>query len=144
MALANMAMQDPQTNRKFVFRKLAKILGRKNSELTLMFPPTIDELLSEDENLVINQNKLPKVNSYDDDIIHVEIHNKATDNKAKFAHIEAHKKMMIFKKINQAMFANQQQQGISNFKPVQGQQQQPQQESGVVVASGHGNNQEEL
>jgi len=145
MALANMAMQDPQTNRKFVFRKLAKILGRKNSELTLMFPPTIDELLSEDENLVINQNKLPKVNSYDDDIIHVEIHNKATDNKAKFAHIEAHKKMMIFKKINQAMFANQQQQGIPNFKPVQGQQQQqPQQESGVVAEAGHGNNQEEL
>ena len=43
------------------------------------------------------------VNVYDDDFIHMTVHNRAADNPYKFAHIEAHKKAMMLKRVNPAM-----------------------------------------
>lgn len=97
-AFAQIAMQNPETNRAYVLRKLGKISRATKAELSLMFPPTIDELRADDENSKIEQGKLPKINFYDDDIIHMEIHNKASNNSAKIAHMEAHKAMMFIKK----------------------------------------------
>ena len=114
--LAQMAIQDPATNRPYVFRKLAKITGVKKSESTMMFPPTIHELRAEDENSRINENKLPKVNPIDEDIVHLEIHNRAVDTKAKLAHIEAHKHMMMYKAEHPDQFPPKP--GMPQFTPV--------------------------
>jgi len=113
---AQIVIQDPQTNRRYVFRKLGKVLQRTHQELMMMFPPTIDELRSEDENQQLNDNKLPKINALDDDLIHMEIHNKAADTPSKLAHIETHKKMMMFKKMNPGLFPSPE--AIPEFKPV--------------------------
>lgn len=95
---SQIALQDPQVNRRYILRKLGKISGLSKADLYLMFPPTIDELHAVDENSKIEDEKLPTVAFSDDDIVHLEIHNKAADNAAKLAHVEAHKKMMLFKK----------------------------------------------
>ena len=116
-AFSQIAIQDPQTNRRYVFRKLGKISGLKKADMVLMFPPTIDEMRAEDENQKINDNKLPQVNAFDDDIVHIEIHNKAADTSAKLAHIEAHKKMMMFEKENPQLFPEQQEQ-MNVFNPI--------------------------
>lgn len=113
---SQITIQDPRTNRPFVFRRMGKILGMKKATMTLMFPPTIDEMRAEDENQKINDNKLPKLNPLDDDIIHIEIHNKAADTAAKLAHVEAHKQMMMYKKEHPEQFP--QPQPIPEFKPV--------------------------
>ena len=97
-AFAQIAMQDPNTNRQYILRKLGKISRATKAELMLMFPQTIDELKADDENRKIENKKLPKIDFYDDDITHLEIHNKASNNKAKIAHIEAHKMNMFVKK----------------------------------------------
>lgn len=97
-AFAQIAMQSPETNRPYVLRKLGKISRATKAELTLMFPPTIDELRAEDENRKIENGKLPKIDFYDDDNIHLEMHNKAVNNAAKIAHMESHKTMMFIKK----------------------------------------------
>jgi len=115
---SQITIQDPRTNRPFVFRKMGSILGIEKSTLTLMFPPTIDEMRAEDENQNINGNKLPKVNPLDDDIVHIEIHNKGADTPAKLAHIEAHKQMMMYKKEHPEQFP--QPEPVSEFKPVTG------------------------
>lgn len=121
---ASFAMQEPRTNRMFVLRKMGSILGHKRDLLLLMFPPTIDELRSEDENAEINENKLPEVNPMDDDSVHMEIHNKAADTKAKIAHIEAHKEMMLYKKEHPEQFPLAE--PMPEFKPVGvAQQEQP-------------------
>lgn len=92
-----LAGQDPRMNRPYGFRKLGKIMNMSKEELTFLFPPNIHELSAEDENELLNDNKLPVVDQIDDDIIHIEIHNKAKSGKAKTAHIEGHKEMMKFK-----------------------------------------------
>ena len=84
----------------------------------MIFPKTIDEMHAEDENLQIEDNILPKVNPMDDDIIHLEIHNKGADTPAKYAHIEAHKAMMLFKKENPQMFPQPGAAPMLDFKPV--------------------------
>lgn len=103
-SFAQLVIQDPETNRRYIFRKLGRINGRTTQELALMFPASIDEMRAEDENQKIADNKLPMVNAMDDDIIHIEIHNKATDTGAKLAHIEAHKRMLMAKKENPEIF----------------------------------------
>ena len=120
---AQIAMQDPETNRKYILRKLGKISRASKAEMTLMFPPTIDELRAEDENEKIEDNKLPKIDFYDDDIIHMEIHNKASDTPAKLAHIEAHKIIMFTKKKRPELMPMPQedqsgQKDMNSFSPV--------------------------
>lgn len=125
MAFANLAIQDPTTNRKFIFRKLGQLNRISKQILNLIFPPTIDELRAEDENALIANNKLPEIKAIDDDLIHMEFHNKAVDTKAKFAHMEAHKFMMLFKKEHPEMFP--QPQPITGFRPISAPTNPPQQ-----------------
>lgn len=123
-AFAQMAIQDPNANRRYILRKIGKISRATKAELTLMFPPTIDELRAEDENAQIEEGKLPKIDFYDDDIIHLEIHNKTTNNAAKLAHIEIHKHMMFLKKKRpdlqpiQPTQQNQGQETMGGYSPV--------------------------
>lgn len=114
---AQIVIQDPTVNRRFTFRKLGQLSGLKKQAMVLMFPQTIDEMRAEDENLKINKKILPKVNALDVDIIHIEIHNKASDNKTKLVHIEAHKQMMMYKKEHPEQFP-QEQTPLIDFKPV--------------------------
>lgn len=109
-------LQDPTTNRRYAYRKLGKIMGMKKAELTLLIPPTIDELRAEDENSEIEDNKLPKVNAMDDHTIHMEIHQKAPENAAKLAHMEAHKKMMLYVKEHPEQFPVAQ--PMQGFSPI--------------------------
>ncbi len=92
---------DPQNmNLSFALRKIGKLSGFKKDEIEQILPPTIDEIVAEDENLKLNDNNLTKVNVYDDDFVHIAIHNNSADTKAKYAHINAHKKAMMLKRVN--------------------------------------------
>lgn len=102
--LAQIVAQDPTVGRRYIFKKLAKIKGVKKAEMDFIFPPTIDEMRAEDENALINDNKLPQVKAIDNDSVHLEIHNKAANVPAKLAHAKAHKQMMLFKKENPQLF----------------------------------------
>lgn len=124
-AFTQIALQDPSTNRRYVLRKLGKISELSKAEMMMMFPLTIDELRAEDENRKIDDNELPKIDFYDDDIIHLEIHNKAADTGAKMAHIEAHKMIMFMKKKNPELMPPEQEQ-MGGYSPVNASQGQPQ------------------
>jgi hypothetical protein len=103
-AFAQIAMQDPQTNRRYLLRRLGRISRLKSAELFLMFPPTIDELKAEDENQLLNENKFVHGTAFDDDIVHLEKHKDAASTPATMAHIEFHKKMMMHKRENPQSF----------------------------------------
>lgn len=104
-AFAQIAMQDPATNRRYVLRKLGRISRLKSDELYLMFPPTLDEMRAEDENQLLNDNKFVQGSAFDDDIVHIEKHKDAAHTPATLAHIEFHKKMMMLKRENPQAFA---------------------------------------
>lgn len=101
---AQIAMQDPQTNRRYVLRKLGRISRLKNQELFLMFPPTIDEMKAEDENQLLNDNKFVEGTAFDDDVVHLEKHKDAAATPATLAHVEFHKRMMMKKRENPEAF----------------------------------------
>ena len=119
-AFAQIAIQDPLTqpsSRLYIFRNLGKMSGLSKVQMMVMFPPTIDEMRAEDENLKINNKELPELNAIDDDVVHIEIHNKASETPAKLSHIEAHKEMMLYKKEHPEEFPEEQAR-MESFSPV--------------------------
>lgn len=101
---AGMALQDPENNRRYIMKKAAKLRGLKKEEIDMMFPPTVDELQAEDENELLNANKLPPVGVQDDHQTHLSIHAKANQNPQTLAHVRAHKKLMIVKRNRPDLF----------------------------------------
>lgn len=100
-----MIAQDPNANLRYAMKKMGKLTGLKKDEIDQLFPPTIDEMIAEDENKKLEANELVMVKATDDNQIHMEIHNKLSDTPAKYAHIEAHKQAMILKKTNPELFS---------------------------------------
>lgn len=92
--------QDPNVNLRYGLKKMGKLSGLKKDEIAQLFPPTIDELIAEEENIKLEKNEIVMVDANDDHIMHMEIHNKLSDTPAKYAHIQAHKKAMMIQKTN--------------------------------------------
>lgn len=103
-AFASVALQDPTANRRFILKKLGKLYGATPEEITIMFPKTADELQAEDENALLDNDKLAPANMMDDHLAHLEIHAKANQTPAAIAHIRMHKKMLVFKKSHPELF----------------------------------------
>lgn len=100
-----LAIVGPQAaNSRFMLKHLGKLSGLSKDEIDRVLPPTYDELEAEDENNELNSGKLVDVEPTDDDMIHMEIHNKAKDGPEKYAHMNAHKRNMLLKKERPELF----------------------------------------
>jgi len=104
---AGLVMQDPDTNRRYVEKRLAKLQGLSKEEVDMMFPPTVDEIQAEDENAILDSGKLPKITVMDDHRVHLEIHAKANQSIHSLAHMRAHKKLMLVKRSRTDLFPPQ-------------------------------------
>jgi hypothetical protein len=100
----NMVFPFPDTNKLYALRTLGKFLGLTKDDVGIILPPTSDELEAEDENEALDNDKLVKVEPTDDDLIHMEIHNRGADTAAKYAHIQAHRRALKVKKMNPEVF----------------------------------------
>jgi hypothetical protein len=98
---------DPNTNKRFALRRLGRLSSIPSSEVNMILPPNVDEMTAEEENEGLEQGVRQNVRITDDDIVHMEIHNKASDSAAKYAHIRAHKKAMLMKKMHPELATNQ-------------------------------------
>lgn len=99
---------DPSVNSRFALKQLGKLSGMTKDEVDMILPPTIDELTAQDENKGLEKNHKQEVNPIDDDLVHMDIHNRASDTPYKYAHIEAHKRAMMLKKERPELFPTQQ------------------------------------
>lgn len=99
-----MAMADPNANRRWAMKKLARLFGLEKDEIDRLFPQTIDERIAEDQNELLNQNKSAPVLPEDDHNVHLEVHAKAKETEATKAHIETHKKALSIKKVKPEIF----------------------------------------
>ncbi len=99
-----LAVSGNQANMRFALKKLGKLSGLTKDEIDRIIPQNIDELRSEEENTSLDNGKLVVVEPSDDDMIHIENHNRATDTPLKYAHIQAHKKAMLLKKERPDLF----------------------------------------
>ena len=78
--------------------KVRKVKRIKESEIERLFPPTIDERVAEDENEMLNEKSVGSMAADNDHNVHLEIHAKAADTSATYAHIEGHKQALSIKK----------------------------------------------
>jgi hypothetical protein len=99
-----MSVQGTDANMRFALKRIGKLSGLMKDEIDRMLPPTVDELDAEDENERLSNGQAVEVEPTDDDMIHVEMHNKAADTPEKYAHIKAHRKNMLLKKVRPEMF----------------------------------------
>ncbi len=99
-----LAFGDPTTNRRYGLKTLARLSGLTKDQIDRLLPPTIDERIAEDQNDLLNDNKLVPVLPEDDHETHLEVHMKARDTDATYAHIETHKRALSIKKTNPEMF----------------------------------------
>lgn len=101
---AQIVMQDPEANKRFFFKKLAKLNGFEEDEIDRLYPPTADEMIAEKENEMLSNDELAQVSVNDDDITHMEVHGKASETKAKEAHIKAHLDSLMVKRSQPELF----------------------------------------
>lgn len=100
----NLIAQDPNANLRFAMKHMGKLSGLKKDVIDMILPPTIDELEAKDENEMLEKNERVDVLPTDDHVIHMEIHNKLSDTPAKYAHIQAHRRAMMLKKVKPDLF----------------------------------------
>lgn len=102
--LASLALQNPDTNARFMFKKLAKLRGMTKEEIDMLFPPTVDEEQAKRENELLNQGELPEIDPRDDHQTHIEVHAKATQNAQARAHIRMHQELALQVRNNPELF----------------------------------------
>lgn len=94
----NLALTIAGANRLSAVRRLGELNGLHKDDVFSILPPNVHELKAEEENKLLESSKQPvQVDVSDDDIIHMEIHNKASDTPAKYAHMNAHKRALLLK-----------------------------------------------
>lgn len=103
-AVAQIVIQNPENNRRFFEKKMAKLAGMSKEEIDVAFPKTVDEMQAEDENEQLNAGKLPQISAQDDHQVHINIHAKANQTPESIAHIRAHKKLMVIKRNRPDLF----------------------------------------
>lgn len=121
MQYLSLAFGDPTANRRYGLKELGKLSGLSKDQVDRLLPPTIDERIAEDQNALLSQNKTVPVLPEDDHNVHLEIHMKAKDTDATYAHIETHKEALSIKKTKPDMFPIDQ--TASAFQAGQGQMQ---------------------
>lgn len=105
--------QAPGANLRYGLKKLGKLLLYEKDEIERLLPPTVDERIAEDENVMLSKNTPVLVQAGDDHIAHLEIHARAADTPASYAHRKAHIKALELYKQNPNLlpqFGQQQQQ----------------------------------
>lgn len=95
-----LAAGDPTAQIRSGMRHYGKLIGMKQDLVEQIYPPTIDELRAEEENMLINEEKKAIVLPEDDHYLHLQIHNKLPDSPEKIAHMNAHKRALILQKTN--------------------------------------------
>ncbi len=103
-----LAVAGQEANLRFALKRLGKLSGMTRDEIDRVLPPTYDEMESEEENEKLSNGEMIEVNPTDDDMIHMETHNKASDTPEKYAHVKAHKRAMLLKKARPELFPQKQ------------------------------------
>lgn len=92
------------SNMRYGIKKLGKLMEFPLDEIERLLPKSIDEMMAEEENAVLNKNKTVYVNPNDNHQVHLEVHSRAGDTVATYGHVEAHKQAMLLMKGNPDLF----------------------------------------
>lgn len=123
------ALQDPTVNKRYMFKKMARLNDMDEEEIDMIFPETADEMIAREENKELSENKPVEIKDGDNHQEHISINKNAADTPATRAHIEAHKRALRLMKTNPDLFPNtpaeqKMQAGVVSQSDVERQQEQ--------------------
>ncbi len=98
--LAQAVLSDPNANRRYALKKMAKLSGLKHDEINYLLPPTPDELHAQAENDQMNDGKNPVISITDNHSVHYQEHLKAKEGDIRDEHLKAHREAMMMLKQN--------------------------------------------
>jgi len=116
--LMNAVANNPDVDRRVLVKQFAQTAGISDSEIDAIFPPTLDELTAELQNITFERiakgEKLPppEVLSSDNHMVHMRIHRKANPSAARDVHMSAHLFAMIQTRKNPELNPTVQQEGL--------------------------------
>jgi hypothetical protein len=90
--------QEPSANKRYAIMHLAKLSKLSKDEINRLLPKTFDEHEAEEENKKLENNQIVRVTPSQNHVVHNEIHSRAPDNKAKFAHMKTHDVAMFIQR----------------------------------------------
>jgi hypothetical protein len=98
LSVAPLILQDPsrpQVSRRFAERHLLSLHGLSRETISVLSPPTVDEMAAQRENELLSRNIPSKITDHDDHLSHIVVHQAAADSTAKRVHVESHRKAYI-------------------------------------------------
>lgn len=87
-------VNNPEANRRYADKELARLNGMKTQQIKMMFPLTLDEMEADMENELLEKGTQARVEIQQDHQNHIICHMKLNESKVREAHIEMHKKAM--------------------------------------------------
>jgi len=96
-------VNNPEVNRRFADKELARLNGLKRQQINILFPPNLDEMEAEMENELLEKGKQARVEIMQDHNAHILIHSKLNESPIRDGHIDIHKQAMYFIRKNQAV-----------------------------------------
>ena len=98
------AFANPDTNQRYGLKKLAKLYGMERAEIERLFPLTIDEREAQQENDLLNNNKIAEVKREQDHNVHLIEHMKTNDTPASRSHIKTHQQALLIRRDRPDLF----------------------------------------
>ena len=87
-------INNPDANRRYADKELARLNGLKKQQIKILFPMTLDEMEAEMENELIDKGKQARVEIMQDHNQHIIYHMKLNESKIRDSHIDLHKRAM--------------------------------------------------
>jgi hypothetical protein len=99
-------VNNPDANRRFADKELARLNGMKLQQIKMLFPATLDELEAEMENELLEDGKQAKVEIEQDHQTHQIVHSKLEPSDLLDAHLLMHKKAQYLYRKNQQVLGS--------------------------------------
>jgi len=105
----------PLVAKRFAERKMLRLYGLEQDEISIISPETADEADAKMENELLSRNEKVDIEGQEDHLSHILIHNQAENAQARRSHIDAHKEAYVltgqYEQMKQAEQMHQQQMG---------------------------------
>jgi hypothetical protein len=106
--LMNALAQSPDADRRVLVKQFATVAGISEAEMDAIFPPTLDEITAELQNVAFEKEQDPEVLASDNHMVHLRIHRKAEPNVHRNVHMATHLQAMQRMKQNPELDPNAQ------------------------------------
>lgn len=108
--LMNVAGDSPDFDRRMMIKKFADAATIDEKEMEAIFPPTLDELVAERQNIMMQRDEdLPEVLASDNHMVHLRIHRKLAPSALRNVHMMTHLQALIQMKQNPELDPNHEQ-----------------------------------